>query len=396
MTAFLRWLVGGLCVAAATACGSGEGSKQAPGAVAGSGGSSSGAASSDGGDPSSAGSDSDPAAGRPYSLLPHELYPFVALELPNQDVFLYGGKVTRGSLEYPRTAHLYSPSADSFRELDADSSVTKSASDIFAFVTPDGHVLLVEDQTGAELTARRYDLSADEWTELPPAAPAGILDGAVQLPNGDVLVLSLKTAHRIAHDTGVWQPVSAGLAPPTWGALATLADGRVLSVSLAAGPANLFDPESNTWSPVAAPRIARRDASLIGLADGRALLVGGIVDTDDRALRATVQETELYDPETDEWEDGPRLPSPQTTPTLTLLDGDVIAWGGLSFPCDSAIPCGGRAVTRIDVAAGVAVALPEMSAPGMPFSIASAMGDYLVFLSSSYHRYSLESGASKP
>jgi hypothetical protein len=175
-----------------------------------------------------------------------------------------------------------------------------------------------------------------------------------------------------------------------------LSDGSVLNVSGFGSPPSIYDPESNTWHAAAAPRIARRSASLVALSSGRALLVGGVLDTDDRMARATVTETEIYDSETDTWVDGPKLDALQTTPTLTLLDGDVLVWGGLSFPCDSAVPCGGREVSRVDLAASSVSNLPSMSAPGTPMPFELGPADYLVILSSSYHRYSPETGPRTP
>jgi hypothetical protein len=40
--------------------------------------------------------------------------------------------------------------------------------------------------------------------------------------------------------------------------------------------------------------------------------------------------------------------------------------------------------------------LPDMGAPGTPYPFELAPDDFLVLLSSSYHRYSLEAGPRKP
>lgn len=337
------------------------------------------------------------SSGRDYALLPFELVSPSAVRLADGDIFIYGGRVTRGSLAFPRAAQRYSVSAGTFLDIDAASTVTEYPSQTFAFVTPAGAVLVIDDQSGTQVTGRRYDLAADTWTELPPpVAPGGSLDAAVQLQDGDVLVLRNKGAMRLTPDTGQWQVTGVTLTDSIAGAAAVLSDGSVLNVSGFGSPPSVYDPETNSWRPAAAPRIARRSASLIALPDGRALLVGGVLDTDELEARATVTETELYDVETDTWVDGPQLEASQTTPTLTLLQGDVLVWGGLSFPCDSAVPCGGRAVSRIDLSASSVSSLPSMSAPGAPLPFELSPTDYLVILSSSYHRYSLDTGPRAP
>jgi hypothetical protein len=334
---------------------------------------------------------------RDYALLPFELVSPSAVRLADGDIFIYGGRVTRGSLAFPRAAQRYSVSAGTFLDIEAASTVTDYPSQTFAFVTPAGAVLVIDDQSGTQVTGRRYDLAADTWAELPPpVAPDGSLDAAVQLQDGDVLVLRNKGAMRLTPDTGQWQVTGETLTDSIAGAAAVLSDGSVLNVSGLGSPPSVYDPETNSWRRAAAPRIARRSASLIALAEGRALLVGGVLDTDELAARATVTETELYDVETDTWVDGPQLEASQTTPTLTLLQGDVLVWGGLSFPCDSAVPCGGRAVSRIDLSAGSVSSLPSMSAPGAPLPFELSPTEYLLILSSSYHRYSLDLGPRAP
>lgn len=343
------------------------------------------------------GAGSEGSSERAYALLPFELASPSAVRLADGDIFIYGGRVTRGSLAFPRAAQRYSISAGTFQDIAAGSTVTDHPSQTFAFVTPAGAVLVIDDQSGTDVTARRYDLAADTWAELPPpVAPGGSLDAAVQLQDGDILVLRNKGALRLTPDSGQWQVTGETLTDSIAGAAAVLSDGSVLNVSGFGSPPSVYDPESNSWRAAAAPRLARRAASLIALPAGRALLVGGVLDTDEREARATLTETELYDSQTDTWVDGPKLNASQTTPTLTLLQGDVLVWGGLSFPCDSAVPCGGRAVSRIDLGASSVSSLPSMSAPGTPLPFELSPSDYLVILSSSYHRYSLDTGPRAP
>jgi hypothetical protein len=333
----------------------------------------------------------------PYELLSEELVAPSAVRLAGGDIFIYGGLYTRGSLDFRRAARRYSPSDGSFRMIDGGSDVLQSPSQTFSFVTAAGNVFVIDDQSGTDVTGRRYDFAADAWTELPTLAVAnGALDAAVQLASGDVLVIQNKGAQRIDPDAGEWRETGARPGYSVRGAAALLADGRLLSVSGSSDPASVYDPDTNAWTRVASPRVARRSPALIGLPDGRALLVGGVLDAEELRNRATVLETELYDPEADAWSDGPALEAAQTSPLLTLLDDDVVAWGGLSFPCASAAPCGGRAVTRLNLADSSVSALPDMSAPGTPHVFEIEPEDYLVVMSVLYQRYSLQTGPRKP
>ena len=394
----MRWWTGLTFLVVASACGDAKPGKHEAGAGQASGGTDAGGMA---GNPSTGGSSAG-AAGRPvvsgaYELLPQELVSASAAVLPDGDIFIYGGLVTRGSLDFPRGAQRYRLDDGAFEPIDGGTDVVQMPSQTYSFLTAAGGVFVIDDQSGTDVTGRLYDVAANSWTELPvPANTWGPLDSALQLANGEVLVIQNKGAQRIDPEAGEWQSAGDLPALSIQGASALLGDGRVLVMSGSSEPPSLYDPEANNWAAATPPRLARRAPALIGLPDGRALLVGGVADSDVRAERTTVEQTELYDADADSWSDGPTLPAAQTTPYLMLLDGDVIAWGGLSFPCETATPCGGRAVSRVSLEAGSATSLPDMSAPGTPLVFEAAADDYLIVLGSSYHRYSFEAGPRKP
>lgn len=112
-------------------------------------------------------------------------------------------------------------------------------------------------------------------------------------------------------------PVPA--APP-----ATSADAGPDSRTAAEVPA---DPAR--WRKTSALATARLGHTATVLRDGRVLVVGG-----ETASQSMLASTELFDPSTETWTEGPKLPSPRSNHVALLLnDGRVlVAGGGKSTP----------------------------------------------------------------
>ena len=125
-----------------------------------------------------------------------------------------------------------------------------------------------------------------------------------------------------------------------------LNDGRVLVTdapaysSAVASESYLYDPESNTWETneewdtriVRSMNRARENHALTLLPDGRVLASGG----DDFFEGAAAQDhqgiTEIFDPATGEWAEGPKLHELRTNHTATLLlDGRILLTGGIGL-----------------------------------------------------------------
>lgn len=111
----------------------------------------------------------------------------------------------------------------------------------------------------------------------------------------------------------------------TWRAT-RLADGRVLALDDAGTP-EIFDPWWETFTPTGPMLTARSLYAATRLADGRVLITGGRAI--DGAPLATLASTELFDPVTQTFSEGPAMTEPRLSHTATLLaDGRVLIAGG--------------------------------------------------------------------
>ncbi len=84
------------------------------------------------------------------------------------------------------------------------------------------------------------------------------------------------------------------------------------------------------WLAVDAPRATRSHHSAVMLADGRVLIAGGFGGfSEEGGTSGPLASTELWDPRTGRWEDGPPLDKPRTNHgCVALADGRVLVTGG--------------------------------------------------------------------
>jgi N-acetylneuraminic acid mutarotase len=145
--------------------------------------------------------------------------------------------------------------------------------------------------------------------------------------------------------SNTWSPAAPLPAARADHSATLLADGRLLVVggcasgspcNPAATSALLYDPSTDTWSAAGALRTGRALHTANLLADGRVIVFGGL-GTCNSTFCATLASTEIYDPATNAWTDGPALPQPRLQGTsTTLADGRVLVAGGCST---SGLPC---------------------------------------------------------
>ena len=172
---------------------------------------------------------------------------------------------------------------------------------------PDGRVLAIYDDfwDSEGPISRIYDPAKDTWGVTGPMRLVRGTPVAIVLVDGRVLLTT-------AGDS--------------------LSDGRAASY--------LYDPESNTWETddnrdtriVRPLNHARENHALTLLPDGRVLASGG----DDFFEGAAAQDhrgiTEIFDPATGEWAEGPKLHELRTNHTATLLlDGRILLTGGIGL-----------------------------------------------------------------
>ncbi len=116
-------------------------------------------------------------------------------------------------------------------------------------------------------------------------------------------------------------------------AMVELDDGRVL---VAGGlgqqketvlTAEIWDPATGVWENTASMSLSRSGMGAVRLLDGRVIVVGG--KTDDKFLVATLNQSEIYDPDTGTWSEAAPMSEKRINHTVTLLaDGRVLVIGG--------------------------------------------------------------------
>lgn len=196
----------------------------------------------------------------------------------------------------------------------------------------DGRILVCggRDSTTRPLesaAAEIYDPVRRTWRSVAPMHARRTGATAARLGDGRVLV------HGGTHDAPgaayaeLYNPVTASWAVAEHFTacdrgryLVALKDGRALLV--ADDCAATFDPLTERWTIAATPQRAHRTGTATALADGRVILVGG------NNNKQTARVTELFDPETNTWTDGPTLKYGRGSHSTTLLDGVLVIAGG--------------------------------------------------------------------
>ncbi len=109
-----------------------------------------------------------------------------------------------------------------------------------------------------------------------------------------------------------------------------LSDGRLLAVGYRS---LVYDPAADVWTPVANMAQERIGATLTLLSDGRVLVAGG--EDPDGIQHGNFSTTEIFDPATNLWIQGPGLSEPRSHHSATLLpDGRVMFAGGVKVEED--------------------------------------------------------------
>ena len=119
-----------------------------------------------------------------------------------------------------------------------------------------------------------------------------------------------------------------------------LSDGRILRYRLKISPLwtefvneiDVFDPSTNSWTPLPNPPTQRTGPDMVLLDDGRVLVFGGF-DTEPSspqdAILPFVGTTEIFNPETGEWQQAATMDQPLFRQTaVPLSDGRVLVVGG--------------------------------------------------------------------
>jgi photosystem II stability/assembly factor-like uncharacterized protein len=263
---------------------------------------------------------------------------YQAIVLKSGDVLVMGSQDSSGPQPDAR-GQLYRPSLDRWDQ--APGAAVRYGSNIILLA--DGRLLVTGGRatprtTSGVVSAEIYDPGTDRWSSAGSMKVARVGHAAVLLPDSRVLVTGgddSLSAEVYDPRSNTWKLTGSRHVDPHYPpVLIVLPGGRVLAASdlpsygidpnpglgpqQVPGPrAELFDPASGTWSPLSG---APDDLPgfTVTLPDGRVLFVatygGG--------------RGALYDPRTDRWAPIPD-PPPQVRAVVSLLDGRVLAIGGI-------------------------------------------------------------------
>src|SRR5690606_8493061 len=140
----------------------------------------------------------------------------------------------------------------------------------------------------------------------------------------------------------------------------------------------VYADELEPAQPLASPRFAHAAALLD---DGRVLVVGGILGAPSQlGIDAFRAEVELFDPDTEAFEQGAALASPRSWPSATrIADGRVVVVGGTTLDSNS-LSTPALAIEVWDPASESVSTIGQLPAGGVLFHCAAPLGDDLLVL----------------
>jgi hypothetical protein len=218
----------------------------------------------------------------------------------------------------------------------------------------DGRALITGGGTPAIRGAEVYDPDRRAWTEVSPMGVGRRSHTATLLNDGRVLIAGgltcctsdgqnfretyTSSAELFDPATGRFTPTGSLGVARGFHQATLLSDGRVLisggtgELSASDPPdllarTEIYDPATGTFTPAGNLQVARVLHVAVLLSDGRVLDVGGVK----ASLRdpAAISLTELFDPRTGQWTQGPTLTPAWSGLTATRLgNGKVLLFGG--------------------------------------------------------------------
>ncbi|HLI51606.1 MAG TPA: kelch repeat-containing protein, partial [Thermomicrobiaceae bacterium] len=217
-----------------------------------------------------------------------------------------------------------------------------------ATLLADGSVLVVggvEINTGPLFEypgdAERHDPNTNTWTKVSAGFTSREDSSVVHLPDGRIMVIggakqgeTLATAELFNPTTNNWYSAAPMTTPRSDASATILPDGRVLmaggrdneSTDQPLASTEIYDPVTNSWSDGPPMTTAREDQAAVLLPSGEVLVVGGVGPEQSENGNLALASTEIYDPTTNSWSNGPDMPAAIGYPSaVPLAEGSIQA-----------------------------------------------------------------------
>ncbi len=260
-------------------------------------------------------------------------------------VLITGGCGGESCATVYRSTEIFDPERGRFRST-APMTIARASHALARL--PDGRVLIAGGWTGTGSTAATeiYDPTTGRFSRAADLSGPRIHPVAVVLQDGRVLITggevrtgqSLDTAEVFDPKTETFTPVGRMTDARMNHTATPLEDGRVF---IAGGQrargeilssAEIFDPATNRFTAVGNMISPRTKHAAVRLADDRILIVSG---SDARGFKGRYASTEIFDPSTRTFSDGPRLSYTRhkiPDAVVVLSSGDVLVLGGARHP----------------------------------------------------------------
>ena len=193
-----------------------------------------------------------------------------------------------------------------------------------------------------------YNTDTGEWQTLGPMNEPAMEHSLVPLNGGRIMAVGgfndsgsmhgTDRAEIFDPETNAWTITGSTNVSRMFPVAISLSDGRILvtgstishiPVADDSPTSEVFDPETGEWTVTGSMSVRRYGHTLTLLPDGRVLATGGEDPMGDDYL--LYSSTEIFDPDTNTWSEGPELSQPRSSHSATLMpDGSVLLAGGIS------------------------------------------------------------------
>ena len=170
-----------------------------------------------------------------------------------------------------------------------------------------------------------YDYRANTWIKSQSMNISRWEHTATVLPSGDVLVVGgensdgkLSSTELFKVATKQWVVLDDLSYPRARHIAVMLSDNRILVAGGGSKTAEIYDMQSDTWTDIGDISQNLNLTAASRLPDGKAMIVGGY------GVDGAQYQVEIYNPEFDTWNMGPKIPKPRVRASLVDLNKSAI------------------------------------------------------------------------